>query len=104
MGGLDRHGPLSECPISLEESFIAEYLGLPEDSSQRKRYERRYGLSIIQRLVKKFKEDQANRDWLKSSTMACPICQVRVEKSVGCNHVCIFRFLRFDSARWMISD
>lgn len=39
--------------------------------------------------MKKFEEDQANKKWLDQSTMGCPSCHVKVEKSVGCNHVSV---------------
>ena len=89
MLAFDRHGPLSECPISLESSFIKEYLALPEGSSERLIIERRYGLPNIRRLVAKLEEDRANQQWMKNSTTSCPSCGVCVEKSVGCNHVCV---------------
>lgn len=39
------------------------------------------------KLVATYEEEQANKVWLESSTMACPGCQIHVEKSLGCNHV-----------------
>ncbi|THH21564.1 hypothetical protein EW146_g36 [Bondarzewia mesenterica] len=81
------HGPLNDCPIPIAEKFIMEYMSLPEDSPSRLVLEQRYGRANINRLVAKYREDQANRQWLESSTMACPGCQVKVEKSVGCNHM-----------------
>ena len=56
-------------------------------SSVRETMERRYGKKNLKRLVSKYKEDRANREWLEKSTKACPSCHVRVEKSMGCNHV-----------------
>ena len=56
--------------------------------------QRRYGTGNLEKLVRKFEEDRANREWLDKSTMACPGCGVRTEKSMGCNHVChLFRLL-----------
>ena len=49
--------------------------------------ERRYGKKNLKRLVVKYEEDRANREWLEKSTKACPSCHVHVEKSMGCNHV-----------------
>ena len=49
--------------------------------------ERQFGKGNIGRLVAAYEEEQANKQWLKSSTMACPGCDVHVEKSLGCNHV-----------------
>ena len=82
-----RHGPISECPLTSTESFVLEYMQLPEGSSQRELLERRYGKTNLSRLVAKYEEDQANKKWLDQSTMACPSCHIKVEKSVGCNHV-----------------
>ena len=82
-----RHGPLSDCPISMTESFVLEYLALPEGSSEREVLERRFGRNNIRKLVAKYEEEQANKQWLEHSTMSCPSCHVHVEKSLGCNHV-----------------
>jgi hypothetical protein len=82
-----RHGPLSDCPISVTESLVSEYMNLDEDSVKRLVIERRYGKATVHRLVAKFEEEKSNAEWFKSSTMACPGCHVNVEKSVGCNHV-----------------
>ncbi|KAI0961290.1 hypothetical protein AcV7_000428 [Taiwanofungus camphoratus] len=81
------HGPLSDCPISVTESFVLEYMALPEDSSERRVMERRFGGKNIRKLVEKYEEEQANKQWLEQSTMACPSCHVHVEKSLGCNHM-----------------
>jgi len=81
------HGPLSDCPISATESFVLEYMELPEDSPERMILERRFGKKNIQKLVSKFEEEQANKQWLEQSTMDCPSCHVHVEKSLGCNHM-----------------
>jgi hypothetical protein len=60
-----------------------------EDSPIRKTMERRYGKRNLERFVAKCKEARANREWLEQSTMACPRCEVHVEKSMGCNHVSV---------------
>ncbi|ETW87498.1 hypothetical protein HETIRDRAFT_378542 [Heterobasidion irregulare TC 32-1] len=81
------HGPLTDCPIPIAENFVLEYMSLADGSPSRAVLEQRYGKANITRLVAKYKEDQANREWLESSTMACPGCQIKVEKSIGCNHM-----------------
>lgn len=58
-----------------------------KESGLRKSMERRYGKRNLERLVSKYEEDRANREWLERSTMSCPSCHVHVEKSMGCNHV-----------------
>jgi E3 ubiquitin-protein ligase RNF14 len=82
-----RHGPLSDCPIQIAERLVIEYTKTTEASSVRETMERRYGRKNLKRLVAKYKEDRANREWLEKSTKACPGCRVHVEKSMGCNHV-----------------
>jgi len=52
--------------------------------------QRRYGKGNLEKLVRQFEEERANREWLEKSTMACPGCGVHTEKSMGCNHVCHF--------------
>ncbi|KIM84557.1 hypothetical protein PILCRDRAFT_387571 [Piloderma croceum F 1598] len=81
------HGPLSDCPISVTESVVSEYVNLEEDSPKRVLIERRYGKATILRLVAKYEEDRSNAEWFTSSTMPCPGCRVHVEKSAGCNHM-----------------
>jgi E3 ubiquitin-protein ligase RNF14 len=82
-----RHGPHTPCPIAHSEKLVLDYLALPEGSSERVFMERRFGRDNIIRLVMTFEEEQANKEWLKSSTTPCPGCNVSVEKSLGCNHV-----------------
>lgn len=81
------HGPLSDCPIQIAEKLVIEYMETTERSHVREAMERRHGKKNLERLVAKYEEDRANREWLKKSTMACPSCHVHVEKSMGCNHM-----------------
>jgi len=81
------HGPISDCPLSSTESFVLEYILLPAGCTERERIERRYGKANLARLVAKYEEDQANKKWLDKSTMTCPSCRIKVEKSMGCNHM-----------------
>lgn len=66
---------------------MIEYMETTKDSGLRKTMERQYGKRNLERLVAKYEEDRANREWLEKSTMSCPSCHVHVEKSMGCNHV-----------------
>jgi E3 ubiquitin-protein ligase RNF14 len=61
-----------------------------EGSEGRTLLQRRFGKGNLEKLVRQFEEDRANREWLDKSTMACPGCGVHTEKSAGCNHVCDF--------------
>jgi E3 ubiquitin-protein ligase RNF14 len=81
------HGPISECPLSVTDSFVNEYMALPEGSAKRRLLEQRYGKANLVRLVARLEEERANRKWLEESATACPYCNVYVEKSMGCNHV-----------------
>jgi E3 ubiquitin-protein ligase RNF14 len=73
--------------MSSTETFVLEYMNLPENSPERALMERRYGRANLRRLKAKFEEDQANKKWLDEATMTCPGCRIKVEKSHGCNHV-----------------
>lgn len=66
-----------------------EYLNLPEGSPERTVIERKFGASTIKRLVNQYEEEKQTEDLLKRSTTACPKCHVHIEKSLGCNHVCM---------------
>jgi E3 ubiquitin-protein ligase RNF14 len=81
------HGPISDCPLSAMDTFVDEYMALPERSTERILLEQRYGKANIIRLVTKREEEKANWTWLESSATACPSCDIFVEKSAGCNHV-----------------
>ncbi|KAG1749690.1 uncharacterized protein EDB91DRAFT_1109113 [Suillus paluster] len=81
------HGPISACPLRVTESFVEEYLGLPEGDARRAQIERRWGRGNVKRLVAKYEEERMNREWMDNCTMGCPGCGVHVEKSVGCNHM-----------------
>lgn len=85
-----RHGPHTDCPLSFSEEFIIKYTGLGEGAQERMMLQRRFGKGNLEKLVRRFEEDRANREWLDKSTMACPGCGVHTEKSAGCNHVCHF--------------
>lgn len=84
---VSRHGPHTPCPHPLTSKFILDYLSAAPDSPQRRAIERRYGRANVLKLVKQHEEEQESRKWMDLSTMACPGCEVRVEKSMGCNHV-----------------
>jgi E3 ubiquitin-protein ligase RNF14 len=84
-----RHGSLVDCPIPLSENIICKYLEHPEGSTGRRELEARFGGRNIARMVSRYLEDKANTEWLESNSMKCPHCNVRVEKSHGCNHVCV---------------
>lgn len=66
---------------------MLEYIALEEGDPTRKAIEQRYGIANVRRLVAKYEEDEANRKWFEESTMACPSCNIKVQKSMGCNHV-----------------
>ena len=85
-----RHGPISDCPLSTTEGFVREYIALAEGSPDRRLIEQRYGTNNVQRLVKRYQEEQATKQWIDNSTTSCPRCCVKVQKSMGCNHVRIY--------------
>jgi len=74
---------------------VLKYMELGEGSKEKAILQQRFGKGNLEKLVRQFEEDRANREWLDKSTMACPGCGVHTEKSMGCNHVCYFvRLLR----------
>ncbi|KAG7450277.1 uncharacterized protein BT62DRAFT_962071 [Guyanagaster necrorhizus] len=81
------HGPISPCLASAPNEIVKEYLALAEGSSRREVLLRKYGRGNVLKLVNAYHEDQLSRQWLESSTMACPGCEVHVEKAMGCNHM-----------------
>ena len=81
------HGPITPCNTPTTNTFLLEYMSLPEDSPRRIVMERMLGRENVKRMVRKYEEDEKNRAWMEESTTACPGCQVRCQKSHGCNHV-----------------
>lgn len=82
-----RHGPITKCPIAYSEKIVLEYLAAQDGSPEREYIEKTYGRNSIKRLVRLYEEELANKRWLQASTMACPGCEIHVEKNLGCNHV-----------------
>jgi E3 ubiquitin-protein ligase RNF14 len=54
--------------MSITDSFVEEYLALPEGSSGRGKLELRYGKANLARLIAKREEDRANAEWLENRT------------------------------------
>lgn len=81
------HGPHTVCSLPQASQLVLEYLKYPEGSEGRLAMERQRGKANLERMVSKWREDEMNTQWLHSRTKACPSCSVRVEKSVGCNHM-----------------
>ncbi|WVQ88175.1 hypothetical protein IAS59_001909 [Cryptococcus gattii] len=81
------HGPHTVCSLPQASQLVLEYLKYPEGSKERLAMERQRGKANLERMVSKWREDEMNKQWLHSRTKACPSCSVRVEKSVGCNHM-----------------
>ncbi|KAL0252531.1 hypothetical protein I308_101923 [Cryptococcus tetragattii IND107] len=81
------HGPHTICSLPQASQLVLEYLKYPEGSKGRLAMERQRGKANLERMVSKWREDEMNKQWLHSRTKACPSCSVRVEKSVGCNHM-----------------
>ncbi|KAI6002599.1 hypothetical protein F5J12DRAFT_840055 [Pisolithus orientalis] len=79
------HGPHTPCPLPVTSKIVLAYLAASEHG--RITLERRYGRTSVQRLVRQHREEEENRKWLESSTTECPGCALRVEKSMGCNHM-----------------
>ncbi|KZS96148.1 hypothetical protein SISNIDRAFT_477911 [Sistotremastrum niveocremeum HHB9708] len=81
------HGPHTPCVSSATAEFILEYMTLPDDAPKKAQIETRYGKANMKRLVAKYLEEKALKEWLSESTTPCPGCSVNVEKSMGCNHM-----------------
>ncbi|VDB84506.1 unnamed protein product [Peniophora sp. CBMAI 1063] len=81
------HGSLTDCPIPLSEKVIAEYSSSSDGSTERKNLELRYGARNLAKLVARWQEEKANREYFEENSTSCPHCSVRVQKSHGCNHM-----------------
>nr|XP_018267239.1 uncharacterized protein I303_01224 [Kwoniella dejecticola CBS 10117]OBR89397.1 hypothetical protein I303_01224 [Kwoniella dejecticola CBS 10117] len=81
------HGPHTPCAFPQTSLIVSEYLSYPEGSEGRLKMEMKKGKANLERMVAKYFEDEANKNWLESKTRPCSGCGVRVEKSHGCNHM-----------------
>ncbi|KAJ7169643.1 hypothetical protein C8R46DRAFT_1089489 [Mycena filopes] len=81
------HGAVQGCSIPHSEAVVLEYLAFEEDSKERALMENRFGMTVLRKLVAEYQEEQLNKKWLTESTMACPVCLLNIEKSMGCNHM-----------------
>lgn len=99
-----RHGPVAKCPTSQAETVVLEYLASAEGSVQRRTMERQFGKTTLAKLVATYREEQENKKWLKSFTMACPGCDVNVEKSLGCNHVSAESLIQVNRLTLILDD
>ncbi|KAJ7071255.1 hypothetical protein C8F01DRAFT_1109743 [Mycena amicta] len=81
------HGAVQHCPISQTETVVLEYLALSEGSKERQVLEARYGKILLGKLIARYEEDQLNKEWLEANAVSCPGCELRITKSVGCNHM-----------------
>ncbi|ORY86740.1 hypothetical protein BCR35DRAFT_324580 [Leucosporidium creatinivorum] len=79
------HG--SHTPCSLPQSGAIVSAWLEGGEKEKEGLERRYGRGNVRRLVERWEEERANREWLEGATVACPGCRVSVEKSQGCSHM-----------------
>ena len=84
---IHRHGPISACPVVATTGFIRQYMDLPDGAREKLAIERQFGKNNVAKMVARYKEDLETKAWMDASTMACPRCEVVVEKSAGCNHV-----------------
>jgi len=80
------HGK-SPCNLLSSTALIERYQRAEEGSTIRKEMELKYGKSNLERMVKTHEEEVQNREYIESNTQKCPCCAVRIEKSMGCNHM-----------------
>lgn len=79
------HG-FTPCKLKNSMELVDEFLSHPEGSLERERLYNKFGKKNLDRLVKETVEEKANLQYLDKSTTQCPHCQIRIEKSAGCNH------------------
>lgn len=80
------HGK-APCNLLSSTALIERYQKASEGSTTRREMEMRYGKSNLERMILKHEEETQNRQYIESNTQKCPCCSVRIEKSMGCNHM-----------------
>lgn len=86
-----RHGAHTTCAVEYSERLALDYLEAAEGSVARSELERRYGRGNVEKVVRGYKSEKANMEFIKTHTTRCPRCEVAVEKSEGCNHMTCMR-------------
>ncbi|KAI5477490.1 E3 ubiquitin-protein ligase RNF14 [Pseudohyphozyma bogoriensis] len=79
------HGSQTPCSLPQSSAIVTRYL--EGTDADRKELELRYGEKNVKRLVNVFEEDRMNREYMEGNSMGCPGCEVRIQKSQGCNHM-----------------
>ncbi|KAK7694417.1 hypothetical protein QCA50_001603 [Cerrena zonata] len=85
------HGAHSHCPLEVTDLLAEKYMASAEGSTERRAMELQYGANALKRMVVQYQESMENMKMIKESTTACPVCEVRIEKSHGCNHMKCFK-------------
>ena len=63
--------------------LIRTYIAAEEGSVERLQIERTMGRANIRKMVQRYEEEEANQQFLSSETTGCPLCKVKVQKSMG---------------------
>ncbi|GAA5916522.1 uncharacterized protein JCM6883_005447 [Sporobolomyces salmoneus] len=79
------HGTRNACALPQSTAIVTKFLEADDD--EKRIIEQRYGAANIKRLVAAFEEEKALQEWFEKNSQSCPGCQIRVEKSHGCNHM-----------------
>lgn len=80
------HGK-APCNLLSSTALIERYQKAGEGSIVRREMEIKYGKANLERMVRNHEEETQNRQYIESNTQKCPCCAVRIEKSMGCNHM-----------------
>lgn len=80
------HGK-APCNLVSSTALIERYQQAAEGSSTRKEMEQRYGKANLEKMIRNYEEETQNKAYIESNTQKCPCCSVRIEKSMGCNHM-----------------
>lgn len=85
------HGSQTPCSLLQSSAIVTRYLSGMD--VEKKQLELQYGEKNIKCLVEAFEEDRLNREYLEGNSMGCPGCEVRIEKSAGCNRALCWLWL-----------
>lgn len=81
------HGPHTPCVASTTAEYILEYISLEPESPGRLALERRFGRTLLRKVVAQYEEDRLNEALFNDLTTPCPGCNIKIEKAMGCNHM-----------------
>ncbi|KAJ1827319.1 hypothetical protein LPJ56_001725, partial [Coemansia sp. RSA 2599] len=80
----------NHCDIRGAQKIIEMYVRAvrhSRDATMRAKLEKQYGEATLKRMLAEYDRESASVDLIRESTQKCPKCELRIQKTYGCNHM-----------------